>query len=524
MIAKKILIMAAVPLGVCSADKLKKPNIIYLMADDHQAFALGCMGNKDIHTPNIDKLAGRGVLFKRAYSASPICMPARATTMTGMYEFKTGCNFNTGRLRKVDWENNSYPMLLKKNGYFIGFAGKWGINTEKGMNYQDDFDLWGGFYRHKQGQYQTAGNSSLKKYADRYPHVTRALGAFGIDFIKAAKKSGKPFCLSISFKAPHKPHRVIDVHDKGLYSGVTFSKRANYGDIFAGKLPFQPFLGRQRVQWPEWNPAHYQNHIKAYYQLISGVDTAVGMIIEELKRSGLANNTVIFYTSDNGYALGSHGFQGKCLPYEESARLPLIICDLRRKRGGKVCNSLVCNIDYAPTILDLAGVSVPERMDGKSLVPLLSNQSLKVHDNIMLIQNWGIGGSDTNKCLTVLNGKYKYIFWPYGDHNIKPEEELYNMALDPYEQSNILKSGRRMPEVLSGLRRLYDNNLKIWGREAVSPAYLRQSKILDRNVSWRNKEFKIPKKLITSEFYKRVVGKDAPDGFQSSSSKKRKRK
>jgi len=495
-----------------------KPNIIYLMADDNQAFTLGCYGNKVVKTPNIDELARRGLVFDRCYSTSPICMPARATVMTGMYEFKTGCNFNTGGVSSNTWDK-SYPAILKKNGYYLGFAGKWGIKVSGKYKYADTFDMWGGFDGHGQGRYETGQNTSLKQYAAKHPHVTGALAAFAVDFIDKAMKSKKPFCLSISFKAPHKPHRYVMSETKKLYDGVTFPTRANYGKKFGMNLATQARLGRQYAQWPEWAPNRYQDHMKIYCQLISGIDIAVGIIWNKLKKEGLDKNTVLIYTSDNGYALGSHGFQGKTLPYEEMARIPLIIVDPKSGCVGKRTKALAANIDMAPTILDFAGVSPLGNMDGKSLKPLLKDQKAKIHGNILLIQNWGSGKCSWNKGATIVADKWKYIFWCYGDKNLEPAEELYNIDSDPFETKNLVKTNAT-PEILSRLRQLYDAKIGYWKGNCVD-YYKPFAKLFDRKVPWKEKHFVGPvKKFSTAKLYREVVGKDCP---YSKTSRKKKR-
>ncbi len=492
----------------------RRPNIVFLMADDQQAFALGYAGNKDVKTPNIDKLASRGLVFDRCYSTSPICMPARATVMTGMYEFKTGCNFGTGGVNEKVWRSCGYPVLLKKSGYMVGFAGKWGIRTEGGFEYAKTFDMWGGFDGFGQGSYETGRNSSLRKYADRYPHVTKALAAFAVDFIAAAVKSGKPFCLSISFKAPHKPHRFFEKDTEGLYDGVVFQRRGNYGEEYRRILPSQASLGRQFAQWGEWAPEVFQEHMVRYCRLVSGVDIAVGMITDALKRYGVAEDTVVIFTSDNGYALGSHGFQGKCLPYEEQSRIPLVIVAPGSGCAGKRTDALVANIDFAPTILDFAGVPKPAAMDGVSLKPLLMDRNAKLHNDIMLIQNWGTGKCDFNKTLAVVSDRWKYIFWPYGDKNINPSEELYNLTDDPLEVDNLVKRNAN-PEVLARMRRVYGKDLDLWKSECVE-SYRSFGTLFDRGVSWREKRFHGPgRKFVTPELYLKVVGKPPPPGVFS---------
>ena len=507
-----------------SAKKQARPNIIFLMADDHQAMALGCMGNKEVHTPNLDALANRGLLFNRAYATSPICMPSRATVMTGMYEFKTGCNFSTGSLKVQDWKENSYPMLLKQNGYAIAFAGKWGFRIEDDYDYSKDFDDWGGFLGSGQGSYYTKDNPSLIQYAEKYPHVTRALGAFAQDFIKKASKSNKPFCLSISFKAPHKPHTYVDKKEEKLFTGVTFSTLKNYGDEFAKLLPAQAKLSRQRAQFKEWNPTKYQEHIKIYYQLIAGIDSSVKMILDELKTDGLDKNTIIIYTSDNGYALGAHGLQGKSFPYEQMSRIPLIIYDPSGIAHGTSTPSIVANIDFAPTILNFAGVAIPQKMDGKSLKPLLKvNPKKSVRDSLLLIQNWAAGNCDFAKALTVVTNSWKYIYWCYGDQNLQPQEELFNMVKDPYETVNIFKTSSAS-DTLTSMHQEYDKYLKFWSKNARSK-YERNVVLFDRNIPWQQKTFKgAPGKFVTKQMYLEYVGTEPAKGLIKERKNRGKRK
>jgi arylsulfatase A-like enzyme len=488
-----------------------KPNIIFFMADDHQAMTLGCMGNTQVKTPTLDSLAAKGLIFDKAYATSPICMPSRATVMTGMYEYKTGCNFNTGALSTLDWKETSYPMLLKKNGYSIAFAGKWGYKLEDSYDYISDFDAWGGFETFRQGSYNTHDNVSLTSYASTYPHVTRALGAFGSDFIKNHANTGTPFCLSISFKAPHKPHDNIDPADQALFPGVTFNTALNYGDQYFNPLPPQPKLGRQRAQWNEWAPPEYQNHIKAYYQLIAGLDSAVKMILDELDNQGIANNTIIIYTSDNGYALGSHGFQGKTLPYEEQSRIPLIIYDPLGNVHGERTSTLVANIDFAPTILAYAGITKPNKMDGKSLKDLTRvNKDAKIHDDILLIQNWASGNCDFPKALSVVNDSWKYIFWCYGNPDITPAEQLYNLTNDPHEIADTIKNN---PVNLPDMRSKYDYYLSLWASGA-RPKYERAITLYDRTIPWQQKDFiGASGTYVSKEAYRDYVGAEPPPGL-----------
>ena len=494
-----------------------RPNLVFLMADDHRAFALGSRGDPVIHTPRLDQLARRGLSFTRCYATSPICMASRASVMTGLYEYRTGCNFGTGRLSAANW-NRGYPLRLKRAGYRIAFAGKWGFPLEV-PGYEKQFDRWGGFEGAGQGFYETAKNPSLRAYAKKYPHVTLALGAFGRDFIAESVRQGRPFCLSLSFKAPHKPHRYVVPRTATLYQHARFTPMPNYGVAGLKRLPLQPKLGRQYAQRKEWLPEEqFQEHLRIYYRLISGIDLAVGMVLDALRDNGVAGDTVVIYTSDNGYFCGAHGLQGKVLPYDDSARIPLIVYDPRRpENAGRVSSALVGNIDFAPTLLDLAGVPIPEGLDGRSLRPIIEGRQTKGRDSLLLVQNWGWARNDQNRCLAVVTGRYKYIYWCYGDRNLEPVEELFDLRADPWEMNN-LAARPEQAAVLRQMRALYDRHHAAWARHCVElPAYREHTRIFDRHIPWRQKRFwtfdpagtRKPDRAL-ARIYRELVGAEPP--------------
>jgi arylsulfatase A-like enzyme len=284
--------------GTLTAQTVKRPNIIFMLSDDQRHDAVGFMGNTEIKTPHLDQLAADGMVFENHFNTTSICMPSRASIMTGKYEFITGVSFGRGNMALKDWAR-TYPMLLREAGYYTGFAGKLGFDVDfpdkkKGDNYSalpvNDFDGWGGWP--KQGSYNTKRNKYLAHYADKYPHVTRALGAYAQDFIKDAAKQDKPFSLSISFKAPHSP-KTADLLFDDLYKGVTFSKPPHFGLEHGEQLAAQSKLGRQRQDlWESYSTDEgYQENLSVYYRQIYGVDFAVGMIRDELEKQDLAENT-----------------------------------------------------------------------------------------------------------------------------------------------------------------------------------------------------------------------------------------
>lgn len=218
--------MLALLISLTAAAVADRPNIIYLMSDDQSTYTLGCYGNEDVVTPNIDRLAADGMAFDSHYDTTAICMASRATVMTGMYEYKTGCNFMHGHLMKSKWDK-SYPLLLREAGYKTAFAGKFGfdlVNEPHGKKLplpESDFDRWGG--GPGQTNYDTRKNKSMAAYADEFPHSTLSYGAFARDFIREAAKGEQPFCLSISFKAPHRP-TTPDPRFDDVYKGKTLKK------------------------------------------------------------------------------------------------------------------------------------------------------------------------------------------------------------------------------------------------------------------------------------------------------------
>lgn len=469
-----------------SAQEVKpRPNIVFLLTDDQASYSLGCYGNKDVRTPNIDSLAKDGIIFRRHYDSTAICMASRATLMTGLYEYKHGCNFGHGPLLQQHW-NMSYPMRLRQAGYMTGLAGKIGFEvkssvTGKAQLPAGDFDMWGG--GPGQTHYETAKNESMAKYAQDYPHSSRSYGAFGQDFVRAAVQAGRPFCLSISFKAPHKPDQPDPLFDR-VYAGKTFTKPANYGRENGEHFSQQSRQGRQYERFVSWGYRdRYDQAMAIYHQLVYGVDVAVGMIRAAVAAAGVVDNTVFIFTSDNGFMCGSHGYGSKVLPYEESSRVPLIIYDPRHPNSGKRlrCSALTGNIDIAPTILALAGLAPDAQMDGRSLLPLYDDPSARMHDCVSLINVWGPRDVQS---FGVVTPAYKYIWWPYASGSYQATEELYDMVNDPLELTN-LAACSDSKAALRRLRQTYDQAVVAWKNDAVDyHNYKAYGDIFDRALPW----------------------------------------
>lgn len=475
--------------AISIARSADRPNIVFLLTDDQCTYSMGCYGTPDVQTPNLDRLAEEGIVFDNHYDTTAICMASRASIFTGRLEYRTGCNFEHGHLLEALWQN-SYPVLLRRAGYQTAFAGKFGLEVARepdgaGRLPEEDFDRWGG----GPGQtfYQTAKNASMARYAREYPHSTLAYGAFGRDFVRDAANSERPFCLSISFKAPHRPDTPDPQFDH-IYAGKTFTKPKNFGREFGVHFSEQSRQGRQYARFHQWKyDRDYDAVMARYYQQIYGIDVAVGMIRDALKEQGVEDNTVILYTSDNGFFCGSHGYGSKVLPYEESSRVPLIILDPRHPNSSKQlrCRALTGNIDFAPTILDLAGVPQPEGMDGHSLLPLYNAPESAIHPWLPLTNVWGPVAVHS---FAVVTRDWKYVFWPYGADQFVPTEELYQTAEDPLELTNLATAASHRAD-LDTMRTVYDEAVRRWKEEAVPyHRYQPFGVVFDRHVPWSEKQ------------------------------------
>ena len=454
-----------------------RPNIIFLMTDDQNVRSLGCYGAPGVKTPNIDALATDGVAFDRHYDTTAICMACRATVMTGLLEYRHGVNFGTGtvgdgQMRKEDWEQ-SYPMLLHKAGYRTAFAGKFGFtieDTSKSGRYpEDDFDMWGG--GPGQTSFITARNKSMVQYAKNYPHSTRSYGAFGSDFIKESAKKDQPFCLSISFKAPHRPVQPDPLFDD-IYAGALFPKPENFGREHGMHFPEQSRRGRQYQRFEEWHYNDAYDEVMAkYYQLIYAVDVAIGMIREAVEDAGVEHKTLIIFTSDNGYLCGAHGYGSKVLPYEESSRVPLIIYDPRSEKKAVRCNVATGNIDLAATILD-AALGRPNHGNGTSLLKHYVNNNNPKRDRIIpLINVWG---PEQVFSLGFVKGEWKYIYWPYTGDGMKATAEMYNLKEDPLELHNRINDNATR-DIRVQLEKDYANLIHEWIQQAIDRPHYKKA-------------------------------------------------
>ncbi|MEJ5275137.1 MAG: sulfatase [Thermogemmata sp.] len=420
---------ACYPLAAAEGQLGGRPNIIILLADDLRADALGCMGNPIIQTPSIDALAQKGTLFRNAFVTTSICAVSRASILCGQYARRHGIHdFNTDFTAQALAQ--TYPLLLKKAGYRIGFIGKYGVGRNLPAQ---EFDYWRGF----PGQ----GFYFAKEKVGTPQHLTARMGDQALEFLAGCKPE-QPFCLSISFKAPHAQDGAVrefppDPRDEKLYADAVIPRPATAEERFFRLLPsfVQKSEGRRRWERRFATDAMFQQTVKDYYRLITGMDREIGRIVDAVARRGWERQTLWLFTSDNGFFLGERGMSDKWLMYEESIRVPLIIMDPRlpsQLRGRKV-DAMALNIDIAPTILDWAGVPVPQSMQGKSLRPWVEGQNVSSWRRDFFYEHHTLP-----KLIPPSEGvrteRWSYIRWLAQEPVI---EELYDIQADPRQERNL---------------------------------------------------------------------------------------
>ncbi len=372
-------IVVALLLGCssCFAVERTRPNIVFFFTDDQTSTTLGCYGHPIVQTPNIDSLAARGVRFRNAFVSQSICWVSRTSILTGLTGRSYGTPDNPEQTR-AEAAGTLYSDLLRAQGYRAGFYGKWHAKMPPGYKPEDHFDEFEPIFRNP--FYKQQPDGSLR-------HETDLIVDRGIEFLQQQPRD-KPFALNLWFNACHaedgdrRPgigHFPWPQSAEGLYEDLEMpAPRLKDSAIFEA-LPefFQTSITRERFFW-RWNTEQkYQTNLRAYFRMVSGIDHAIGRFLQALREAGLADNTIIVYSADNGYHMANRGLTGKWSHFEESLRVPLIICDPRvpASERGKVASALALNLDLPATFLDWTGVPVPDRYQGRSLQQIVAAEA-----------------------------------------------------------------------------------------------------------------------------------------------------
>ncbi|MDX2070093.1 MAG: sulfatase [Haliscomenobacter sp.] len=446
-----LLCMMLVAKSLCAQTASNtRPNIIFILTDDHRHDALGYAGNKYAHTPEMDKLAKAGAYFKKAIASTPICAASRASILCGLHERTHKYTFQVNRVRQ-EYMATAYPKAMREGGYFTGFFGKFGVNYDRLGDLFDQYESYdrNEKYKDKRGYfYKTLNKDTV--------HLTRYTGQKAIDFIAQAPKD-KPFCLSLSFSAPHAhdgaaEQYFYDQQTAGLLKNVKIALPPLADDRYFEAQPEKVRAGFSRLRWT-WRfdePEKYQRMVKGYYRMIAGVDLEIGKIRAQLKKQGLDKNTVIILMGDNGYFLGERQLADKWLMYDLSVRVPLIVYDPRIRQHQDV-ETMALNVDIAATIAELGQVPLPQGWQGKSLCSLLKKTAPNFNRDTILVEHlWEFENIPPSEGVRTKDWKYfRYI-------NDKAWEELYDLKNDPNEEHNLAKNPQYQV-VLAQLRRSLEN-------------------------------------------------------------------
>jgi N-acetylglucosamine-6-sulfatase len=408
----------------------KQSNIIFILSDDHRFDFMSFMGKPSfIKTPAMDKMAKEGVQFKNTFVTTSLCSPSRASILTGQYSSKHGVIDNDAPEPK----NNIYfPEYLQKLGYETAFIGKWHMGDITDAP-RKGFDKWISFKG--QGVYYNPELNIDGKHVKREGYVTDILTDYAIEWIN--KKRDKPFFLYLSHKAVHAMFEPAKRH-LGLYNDVKIEypeSMANTKQNYEGK-PL--WVHAQRYGWHGVDFL-YQGQIdfdtfyRRYCETILALDESIGKVLDNLEKEKLTKSTVVFYTTDNGFTLGEHGLIDKRQMYEESIRIPLLMYAPGLVTSGKKYSEMVLNVDFAPTILELAGMKKPKDMDGASFLPLLKGGNADWRKSFIYEYYWERSFPHTPTMFGIRTDKFKHMTY-YG---IWDTDELYDLENDPHEMHNL---------------------------------------------------------------------------------------
>ena len=487
----------------------KPMNIVFIMSDDHSYQTISAYDKRFISTPNIDWLADNGVKFQESFVANSLSGPSRACMLTGKHSHANGFTDNS---KTFDGGQQTFPKLLQKQGYQTAMIGKWHLTSlPTGFNY---WDILIG-----QGDYYNPDFLSNGKKIRRPGYVTNIIADMAIDWMENKRDKNKPFCLLMHNKAPHRVWNP-DTCDLRLYDDVTYPLPKTFYDDYAGRLAAQKqemsiikdmdlvydnkmadkeneihtttgleqwgrgnykrMTPSQRAQWDsyydpiikkfkedklsgkalaEWK---YQRYMHDYMRVIHSVDRNVGRVIEYLRQHGLLNNTMIVYTSDQGFYMGEHGWFDKRFMYEESFRTPLLVYYPGGKHG--VVKEMVQNIDYAPTFLDVAGAKVPSDIQGRSFLPLLEGKK-PANWRQSLYYHYYEYPAEHSVCrhYGIRTKRYSLMHF-YNDINAW---ELYDLKKDPDQMHNIYgkpgteKLTKNLKKQLLQLQVQYDDPIRL---------------------------------------------------------------
>ncbi|MEM9281995.1 MAG: sulfatase [Verrucomicrobiota bacterium] len=411
-------------------------NVVFILSDDHRYDAMSFMDHPFAKTPHMDSMAENGVHLKNAFVTTSLCSPSRASILTGLYTFRHRVIDNQ---RLVPDGTLFFPQYLQDAGYRTGFVGKWHMGSSSDEP-RPGFDHWVSF--RGQGFYYPPNESyTLNKNGERIPqddYITTLLTREAVEFLEAQQDSDQPFFLYLSHKAVHGPFTPEPTY-KGTLSELPFQLPATAAKPTDNKANLPRWVLDQRNSWHGMDfPLHTDTPVEALYksycEALRSVDDSIGAVLDQLKKMGIYDETLVIYMGDNGYLFGEHGLIDKRVAYETSSRVPMLMQCPELFSGGTVVEEVVANIDIAPTVMEAMGLVKPAHMDGLSFLPLAREIETPWRDYFLYVYYWEPNYPMTPTQFSLRGDRYKFTTY-YGVYDT---DELYDLQEDPDETTNLL--------------------------------------------------------------------------------------
>ena len=429
----------------------KPRNIVFILSDDHRYDFMGFMNKpKFLETPNMDRLANEGVHFVNTFVTTALCSPSRASILTGQYSHRHGVVDNQTDIREG---TVFFPQYLQSQGYQTAFFGKWHMG-DYNPEPRPGFDKWVSFPG--QGQYYDGELNIDGEKVQSKGYMTDTLTDFAVDWLENDWDRDKPFFIYLSHKAVHAMFEPAKRH-LGKYDNVPLEYPKSMADTQENYKDKPEWVKAQRNSW---HGVDYMYHgsmdfdtfYRRYCETLLGVDDSIGSIMKTLEKLGIDKSTMLMYMGDNGFSFGEHGLIDKRHMYEESMRVPfLAYCPELINPGTKI-KGMIQNIDIAPTVLELAGLTAPEAMDGQSFIPLLMKKETKWRDAVFYEYYWEWNFPQTPTVHGIRTDRYKYIHY----HGIWDRDELYDLQNDPDEMTNLINNPEHQDLIQKLKMRVFD--------------------------------------------------------------------
>jgi len=476
---------------------VKPRNVVFILSDDHRYDAMSFMGHQFAETPHMDAMAKNGVHLKNAFVTTSLCSPSRASILTGLYTFRHRVIDNN---RLVPEGTKFFPQYLQKAGYATGFIGKWHMGGHHD-NPRPGFDYWVSF--RGQGNYFPPGPKyTINVNGERVKqdgYITTLLTRYAVEFLEQQKDSDKPFCLYLSHKAVH-ANFTPEERYKDRFARKPFNRPKSEQKLTENSRDLPRWLLDQRNSWhgvdfPYHSDLNIEQYYKRYCEALCSVDDSIGTVMEQLKKMGIHDETLVIYMGDNGFMFGEHGLIDKRVAYETSIRVPMLMQCPDLFKAGTTVDRMVANIDIAPTIMEAMGLQKPPHMDGASFIELAQGKDVPWRDYFLYVYYWEKNFPQSPTVFSIRSDKYKYNTY-YG---LWDTDEFFDIQADPMEQKNLIRNPSHTKKAKEMENRLYEMMAELGGMDIPmnQPRGNSQNKRLRTREGDRASNF--PKSLVVDE-------------------------